>query len=212
MTNGSEHDFKPYYNVPLPTAASDAPSSLSSECTSEEPARPPRTCDSGNKVPSYCNLPENGRGEGEGEPPMQPPMLPRRQPHLRASPVALRGHPTPPLPPPPPPPPPPPSTALTSRQSQQQQQHVFNFPPPSSSKFSCASTASTASPTPRLPTYQNYRKRSSVVGRSRTLAGTPRRGAPVAVGGCQCGKLGTAAAAAAASEAGKFDERWGKSN
>lgn len=210
MTNGSEHDFKPYYNVPLPTAASDAPSSLSSECTSEEPARPPRTCDSGNKVPSYCNLPdcEDGRG-GEGEQPMQPPVLPRRQPHLRASPVALRCHPPPPLPPPPPPPLSTATTAMTAPTNRQsQQQHVFNFPPSSSTKFSCASTDSTASPTQRLPTYQNYRKRSAVVGRSRTLAGTPRRGA--AVGGCQCGRLGSAAAAA--SESGKFDERWGKNN
>ena len=98
MTNGSEQDFKPYYNVPLPTAvqsALDAPSSLSSECASEEPARPPRTRDDGNNVPSYCNLPsEGGRGEQA-----QPPMLPRRQPHLRASPVALRNQPPPPPPP-----------------------------------------------------------------------------------------------------------------
>ena len=201
MTNGSEQDFKPYYNVPLPTAvqsALDAPSSLSSECASEEPARPPRTRDDGNNVPSYCNLPsEGGRGEQA-----QPPMLPRRQPHLRASPVALRNQPPPP--PPPLPSAPPPTSAHPPRQ------HIFHFPPSSSSsrdKFSCGhSTASTtASPTLRLPVYQNYRKRSSVIGRSRTLAGTGRRG-PAATG-CQCGKSG---AAAPATESGEFLENEGR--
>ena len=202
MTNGSEQDFKPYYNVPLPTAvplAIDAPSSLSSECASEEPARPPRTIDESNKIPSYCNLPgDSGRSEQ-----VQPPMLPRRQPHLRASPVALRNH------HPPPPPPPPPPLATTTHPSQQP---IFNFPPSSSSssreKFSCgpSSAASTASPTLRLPVYQNYRRRSSVIGRSRTLAGTGRRGAAVAVAGCQCGKSGAAAVATAATESGEFLE------
>ena len=71
-------------------------------------------------------------------------------------------------------------------------------------KFSCGhSTASTASPTLRLPTYQNYRKRSSVIGRSRTLAGTGRRGAAVTGTGCQCGKSG-ATGAAPATESGEF--------
>lgn len=70
------------------------------EVDEDEPARPPRLCDSG--MPSYCNVPSSGiNGQG-----FQAPTLPKRQPNLRTS-CTSPSLPMPKLKPPPPPPPPP---------------------------------------------------------------------------------------------------------
>lgn len=180
MTNDCEQqNMKEYYNVP-------------SSMSSEEPMRPPRSCDDGSscgmttmdtlrtvavlapaaaaKVPSYCNLPRD-KGELLLQ---QPPMLPRRQPHMRRSPVARRSH----LPPPPPP---------QAADSAQPPQVFLPGGGGGTARHSCSySTTSTASPTLRSASaYQNYRRRVPI-NRSRTMK--------TSNGSCLCGGKETSSA------------------